>query len=51
MKARVVSTVGVLLLCGACGKSEQSGGPVPAPDAGDKDNGTFETADAIDAAP
>jgi len=48
MKARVVSTVGLLLLCGACGQSEQSAGPGPAPDAGDKDNGTFETADAIE---
>lgn len=50
MKARVVSAVGAALLCGACqqeapvGLSRGSG----APDAGDNDNSTFETADPIE---
>jgi hypothetical protein len=48
MKARVVSAVGVALLCGACGESGQVSVPQSAPDADDKENGTFETADPID---
>jgi hypothetical protein len=50
MKARVVSAVGVALLCGACGQDAPSsrGGRVTTPDAGDKDNSTFETADPIE---
>jgi hypothetical protein len=50
MKARVISSAGVLLLFGACGDGAQGGGPAPAPppDAGDHDNGSFEMADPIE---
>jgi hypothetical protein len=51
MKARVVSSVGVALLCAACGEPGHvavSGPSAAAPDAGDKDNSTFETADPIE---
>lgn len=48
MKARVVSAVGVALLCGACGDGEPTESPVPRPEVVDRDNASFETADPIE---
>jgi hypothetical protein len=48
MKARAVSAVGVALLCAACGGGGQTEGPAPTPEAKDRDNSTFETADPIE---
>jgi hypothetical protein len=48
MKARVVSAVGVALLCGACGEGGQTETPPPQPEPADRDNATFESADPIE---